>query len=176
MVSTMDHELANVMEEMPYGLYIVCSHAADGEPNGMMADWVMQVAFRPRLIAVSCENDAHTLQNIRDTGTFTVNLLGLTHEGMHLAKHFGQPYVDAKVAGRSTAGPRVHRKLEGIAYTLSPTGSPILRDGIAWFECRAEQYVPVGDHTLVISLVTAGQVLRQEEPLTSEYTGWPYSG
>ncbi len=177
MVTTNDAELAQVMEEMPYGLYIIGSHAGDGDPNGMMADWVMQVSFHPRLVAVAFENDAHTLQNIRDTKTFTINMLGQNHEGMAIARHFGQPYLDAKVKGRSRyETSRVHHKLDGISYFRSPNGSPVLDDAIAWVECEAAEFHPAGDHTLVVGRVANGRVLREIEPLTSEYTGWPYSG
>ncbi len=62
--------LAEVMDEMPYGLYIIGS-TSHSDVNGMMADWVMQVSFSPRLIAVALEKDAHTLQNVRATSRFT---------------------------------------------------------------------------------------------------------
>jgi flavin reductase (DIM6/NTAB) family NADH-FMN oxidoreductase RutF len=177
MVTTDEQQLARVMDEMPYGLYIVGTHAQDGEANGMMADWVMQVSFHPRQIGVSFENDAHSLQNLRDTGAFTINLLGQDHEGMELARQFAQPYFDAKIVGRPrTAGGGIHHKLEGLAYFRSGSGCPVLNAAIAWTECLVEQFVPVGDHTLVIGRVTGGQILREAEALTSVYTGWPYSG
>ena len=75
-----EENLQRVMHEMPYGLYIIGSKEAgtgDGEArvNGMMADWVMQVSFDPRLVAVSFENDSHTLGNVREHRFFTANLL-----------------------------------------------------------------------------------------------------
>jgi flavin reductase (DIM6/NTAB) family NADH-FMN oxidoreductase RutF len=177
MVSTLEQELASVMEEMPYGLYIVGSHSPDGEVNGMMADWVMQASFTPRLLAVSFENDAHSLANIRETHAFTVNLLGQDHEGMELARHFAQPYFDAKIIGRIRAATAsVHHKLDGLANFRSASGCPVLESAIAWVGCQAEQFIPVGDHTLVIGKVSEGRVLREAEALTSTYTGWPYSG
>jgi flavin reductase (DIM6/NTAB) family NADH-FMN oxidoreductase RutF len=172
-----DATLADVMAEMPYGLYIVGSHAADGEPNGMMADWVMQVSFAPRLVAVSFENDAHTLENIRDAGAFTINLLGADHDGMELARGFAEPYLNTKVASRgATTKARAHRKLTGLAYARTSRGCPVLDSAFAWMECEAQHFYPVGDHTLVVGRVVDGAVLRDVEPLTSEYTGWPYSG
>jgi flavin reductase (DIM6/NTAB) family NADH-FMN oxidoreductase RutF len=177
MVATLEQELAGVMEEMPYGLYIVGSRSPDGEVNGMMADWVMQVSFTPRLLAVSFENDAHSLANIRESKTFTINLLGLDHDGMELARHFAQPYFDAKIVGRiRSSATSVHHKLEGLGYWPSAGGSPVLTDAIAWVECAAQQFIPVGDHTLVIGEAVGGKVLRAAEALTSTYTGWPYSG
>ena len=172
-----DTTLAAVMAEMPYGLYIIGSHASDGEPNGMMADWVMQVSFAPRLVAVSFENDAHTLENIRDTGVFNINLLGADRDGMEVARAFAEPYLNSKVASRgAVTKARAHRKLEGLAYSRSARGCPILDPAIAWVECNAGHFYPTGDHTLVIGQVVEGAVVRDIEPLTSEYTGWPYSG
>lgn len=118
---------AHVMEQMAYGLYIVGSHDRAGEGNGMMADWVMQAAFIPRMVAVSFENDAHTLANIRDTGSFTVNLLPQDDSGRALAARFAQPYDGSKVAGRSDKEKgHIHHKLDGIAYGMSGFGSPVL--------------------------------------------------
>ena len=92
-----DH-VAKVMDEMPYGLYIIGSKA-DDEVNGMMADWVMQVSFNPRLVALAFENDARTLENVRSNNVFTINFLSQDHQGMELAAKFAQPYYDSKVRG-----------------------------------------------------------------------------
>ncbi len=47
---------------------------------------------------------------------------------------------------------------------------------MAWLECEAEQFLPAGDHTLVIARVLEGRVLKPAEPRTSTYTAWTYSG
>jgi flavin reductase (DIM6/NTAB) family NADH-FMN oxidoreductase RutF len=168
-------EIEEVMAQMPYGLYIVGSLGED-EANGMMADWVMQVAFEPRMVAVSFENDAHTLENIRANSVFTVNVLSQDKESMDLAAKFAQPYYGSKVTGRGGEELRVHHKLDGIAYSESSQGCPILDDAMAWLECEATTFIPVGDHTMVIGEVLDGRLERDAEPLTSGYTGWTYSG
>ncbi len=167
-------DIADALAEMPYGMYIVGSKAGD-EVNGMMADWVMQVSFVPRLIAVAVENDAKTLMNIRASQTFTANLLA--EDDMALAARFAQPYFGSKVRGRAgAAAAEVHHKLEGVRYRLGETGCPILADALAWLECRVEALVPVGDHTLVVGRVLDGAVARDAGPLTSIITGGLYSG
>ena len=171
-----EEDVKRVMDEMPYGLYIVGSRM-DGEVNGMMAEWVMQVSFNPSLLLVSFENDARTLENIRASKVFTVNLLSQDRDSMELASKFAQPYYGAKIKGRPVAAAEeVHRKLVGIPYHTTARGCPVLEAAMAWLECQAEQFVPAGDHTLVIGRVLEGQVLREAEPLTSAYTGWSYSG
>ena len=47
---------------------------------------------------------------------------------------------------------------------------------MAWFECQAEEFVPMGDHIVAVGLVLDGALVREAEPLTSTYTGWTYSG
>ncbi len=169
-----EEEIKRVMDEMPYGLYIIGSRM-DGEVNAMMADWVMQVSFVPRLVAVSFEEDAQTLANVRRSNAFTVNLL--PQESMELAARFAQPYHGDKVKGRAEEeAARTHKKLEGIPHTVTPSGCPVLDDAMAWLECEAHDFYSTGDHTLVIARVLDGSVTRDAEPLTSNYTGWTYSG
>jgi flavin reductase (DIM6/NTAB) family NADH-FMN oxidoreductase RutF len=172
---TSKHEIQDVMAAMPYGLYIVGSRGSDGL-DGMMADWVMQVSFDPRMVAVSLENDARTLENIRATGGFSVNLLSEEEASMALAAKFAQPYYDEKVSGRGGTSTRVHHKLESVPHSVTASGVPILDRAMAWLECKAREFVPLGDHTLVVGDVRDAALLRDASPLTSTFTGWNYSG
>ncbi|MFQ5472840.1 MAG: flavin reductase family protein [Dehalococcoidia bacterium] len=169
-------ELARVMHEMPYGLYIIGSRE-DGGVNGMMADWVMQVSFEPRLVAVSFENDSNTLKNVREHKVFSVNLLAQDDESMELARLFAQPSSGDKVKGRKDPeATKVHRKLDGLDYEVTELGTPVLASAMAWFECEVENSFPIGDHTLVVGRVLNGRIEKEVEPMTSGYTGWTYSG
>jgi flavin reductase (DIM6/NTAB) family NADH-FMN oxidoreductase RutF len=173
-----DEDVQRVMHEMPYGLYIIGSKEPEGDKvNGMMADWVMQVSFQPRLIAVSFERDSHTLANIRRDGAFTVNLLSQDKESMELARPFARPYAGGKVEGRAEAeSAKVHYKLDGLPYELTGQGCPVLKGAMAWLQCAAEQFIDIGDHVLVVAGVLDGRVETEAEPMTSSYTGWTYSG
>lgn len=175
---TEDDEIREALHEFPYGIYVIGT-TRDGRPNGMIADWVMQVSFNPRLIAVGFERDSSSLARIRDTRVFTVNLLNQAGNGMALARGFVQPADASKVRGRGDeAAAQQHDKLAGVDYTLSEQarGCPILNDALAYAECAAEQFVEAGDHVLVIGRVLYAEVLNSGEPLTSTYTGWSYSG
>ena len=166
-------QIVEVMECMPYGLYIIGSTGESG-PNGMMGDWVTQVSFEPRLLSTAIENDAHTLANIRATGFFTLNFLSESPEGMSLARHFAAPFNASKIGGPLALG--VRSKLATSMYRLSAQRCPILNAAMAWLECKVIQFGPVGDHTLVIGQVIDGQMQSERTPLTSSYTGWTYSG
>jgi len=165
--------VSQVLDYMPYGLYIIGTKM-DSECNGMMADWVMQTSFKPQMLVTALENNAQTLANVRKSGVFTLNFLSQGEKGMHLAGRFAQPYLASKVGGPRARG--IHHKLEEKDYTLSAKGCPILPEAMAWLECQVADFVPVGDHTLVIGEVLDGRVVHDEEPLTSTFTGWNYSG
>jgi flavin reductase (DIM6/NTAB) family NADH-FMN oxidoreductase RutF len=170
-------DLSEIMDMMPYGLYIVGSMDTNHELNGMMADWVMQTSFKPRLLGVSFENDSHTLAAIRANGWFTVNYLPANEDGRHLAAKFAQPFDGAKVLGRTENGKqRLHHKMDSVAHAITGRGVPVLDGAMAWVECRATQFIPSGDHTLILGEVVNGKLLAVGEPLTSIYTGWTYSG
>ena len=173
-----DDDLKEAFHELPYGMYVIGS--SDGAtPNAMIADWVMQVSFNPRLISVSYEIDSSTLARIRKHKFFTVNLLNQENNGMALAAKFVQPTDSTKIKGRQGDGPaQKMNKLDGIDYWLSDTavGCPILENALVYIECVAEQFIETGDHVLVIDKIIGGEPLNSGEPLTSTYPGWNYSG
>jgi flavin reductase (DIM6/NTAB) family NADH-FMN oxidoreductase RutF len=163
------------LESLPYGLYIIGSCGADNI-NGMMADWVMQVSFSPRLVACSLENNSTTLKNLRETGFFSVNVLPST--GKDLAAHFCQPRNASKVVGRSDDhSAQVYDKMAGVDHHFGDESNcPILGDALAYLECEVHELVTVGDHTLAVGRVLDGRIQNEGEPLTQRILGWQYAG
>ncbi len=166
----------SVMLAMAYGVHVIGSHSSDGRSNLMLADWVMQVSFEPRLVAVAIENDARTLRFIRETGVFSVNLLH-TKDGAEIARQVVMPAEGTKIRGRSAeAALREHDKLARVGHAFHESGVPTLHDCLGWFTCAVEQLVPTGDHTLVIGMVTDGAIIRAGNTLTERDLGWEYAG
>src|SRR4051794_18398699 len=58
----------------PSGLFVIGSRAGDRR-NGMTANWVTQVSFDPKLIAVSVEKGAFTHELIAESNAFTINTI-----------------------------------------------------------------------------------------------------
>jgi flavin reductase (DIM6/NTAB) family NADH-FMN oxidoreductase RutF len=167
--------VAETLELFPYGLYIVGSRGSDNV-NAMMADWLMQVSFAPRLVACALEGNSTTLRNLRETGVFSVNLLSA--EDRELAIRFCQPRDASKIEGRSEAASAVvYDKLSAVEHAAAPlTACPVLDAALAYLECEVDQLVEAGDHTLAIGRVLAGAVLKEGEPLTQRLLGWSYAG
>ena len=162
------------LHSLPYGVYVVGSVGADGRPNVMVADWVMQVSFEPRVVCVAFERDATSLKNARATRQLTVNVL--PEAGMDLVSGFLQPSDPSKIKGRNPNAPRPD-KLRGVPHEILESGAPVLSDALAWVAAEAQQFVPVGGHVLALARVTDGAVQSHGgRPLTSLYTGWVYGG
>ncbi len=168
-----EEEARPALDMMNYGMYVVGSRGPMGR-NVMAAHWLMQVSFKPRMVALSIENDARTLANIRETRVFSVNVMG--EESTALVASFLQPADPSKVIGRAPNGTQYIDKLAGVPHVAMATGCPVLRDALAWFECEVEGGLPVGDHTLVVARITDGGQINSGVPLRDDDLGWTYSG
>jgi flavin reductase (DIM6/NTAB) family NADH-FMN oxidoreductase RutF len=168
-----DENAKPALDMMNYGMYVVGSRGPAGM-NVMAAHWLMQISFQPRMVALSLENDARTLANIRETRVFSVNVMG---EGSaDLIASFLQPANPGKVQGRHAIGAAAIDKLAGVPHKTLGTGCPILKDALAWFECEVEGGLPTGDHTLVVAKITDGGQINHGTPLRDDDLGWTYSG
>ena len=161
------------LDMMNYGMYVVGSRGPMGL-NVMAAHWLMQVSFKPRMVALSLENDARTLANVRDTRVFSVNVMG--EDSRDLIASFLQPQIPSKIQGRSTVTTVPVDKLAGVPHKTMSTGCPILKAALAWFECEVEGGLPTGDHTLVVARILDGGQINHGKPLRDDDLGWTYSG
>lgn len=168
-----DEAATPALDLMNYGMYVVGSKGTLGL-NVMAAHWLMQISFKPRLVALSVENDARTLANIRETRVFSVNIMG--EDSRSLVASFLQPADPRKVIGRTQDGRTYVDKLAGVPHKLMGTGCPVLQEALAWFECEVEGGLPVGDHTLVVGRITDGGQINTGKPLRDDDLGWTYSG
>src|SRR5712691_5282620 len=77
-----------VLWKMPSGLYVIGSRHGD-EYNLMTANWVTQVSFAPKLVAVSVEKEARTNALIHGGRAFVVNTV--SREDRAIVRKFTKP-------------------------------------------------------------------------------------
>lgn len=145
-----------------YGLYVVTT-TSPTDRAAFLCNWLTQCAFEPPLIVVAVENDAHSLQVLRDGGRFVVNVLetGQTE----LAGWFGRHYA------------KVGDKLANRELLATPSGLPVLPEALSWFECKVVSEMLTGDHALFVAEVVDVAVLTEgRTPLTLKETGFRYAG
>lgn len=128
-------EIDSLLRRIDREVWIIT--AADGtRRGGLTATWVSQASIdreRPVLLAGIAPNH-FTAELITASGAFAAHLL--TKEQSELAWNF------ANGSGRD------RDKLRDVAASRATTGSPLLVDCLAWFDCRVFAKYEGGDRTL----------------------------
>ena len=144
-----------VLWKMPSGLYVLGSRAGERR-NGMTVNWVSQVSFEPKLVAVSVEEHAFTHELLVEGGVFSVNLLSV--EDRAVVRKFTKP-VEVDLDART---------LNGFGFHDGATGAPVLDLAVAWVDCEIRQQVELGGHSLFVGeVVDAGFQADEETPVLS---------
>ena len=60
-------------------------------------------------------------------------------------------------------------KFAGLAFRTGATGSPLLPEALAWFDCRVESRMDSGDRTIYLAAVVDGRLERTAPPLTNNH-------
>ncbi len=125
---------------IPYGIYVLTADDGKGGVAAATVNWVTQTAFNPPLVVVGVKTDSGAYSIVKNTETFTLNMLGKEHKG--LAFTFFKPAV---LEGG---------KLSGQAFHKGGNGAPILDAALAAVECKVTSIVEQGDHHIVVGEVT----------------------
>lgn len=158
----MDRETRlKLLKAMPSGLYAIGVRSGE-ERNAFTANWLTQCSFDPPMVALAVENGGHSLEMIRASGAFSVNLFAA-----------GQRREAARLA-RPAA--RVPAKLEEFEYHDGETGAPLLTALLGYLECRVTEERPVGDHTLFVAEIVAAGAFREGKALEIHEAGFSYTG
>lgn len=151
----MSEPIAALFQRLTHGVYVI-GVAGGEERNAFTAAWVMQVSFDPLLLALSINRDHSSYRLLKKGQAFSVNVLKADQSDW--AAHFGRPAQTDK--------------LDAVAWTTGRLGVPLLRDALAWFECRVLHECPAGGHVLVVGKVVDGKLVDAEaEPMPYRQTG-----
>jgi flavin reductase (DIM6/NTAB) family NADH-FMN oxidoreductase RutF len=142
-----NEEFRAAMSRLAAGVVLVTAHDPDdgprGEDVGMTATAFMSVSLDPPLVLVSLRNGSRMDDLLAEQPLWGVSVLSESQ------RH---------VAGRFAMKGRVSDRLlfEDIPYTRGEvSGALLVRGALATLECRTEQRIEAGDHTLVIGRVLA---------------------
>jgi flavin reductase (DIM6/NTAB) family NADH-FMN oxidoreductase RutF len=151
----MSGSIAALFQRLTQGVYVV--GVAHGEArNAFTAAWIMQVSYNPLQLALSINSSHSSYRLLKEGRSFSVNVLKKGQ--LDLANHYGR-------SARTD-------KLVLTDWTSDRFGPPLLREGLAWFECQIVSEHPAGDHVLVVGRVTDGKLVDTEaEPMCYRDTG-----
>lgn len=129
------------------GVTVVTS-VDDGGPLGFTCQSFSSLSLDPPLVAIFPARTSTTWPRIRETGRFCVNVL---------SEH--QADVSARFAHRAAD------RFDGVAWTPSPLGSPLLAGVVAWVDCTLWREYDGGDHTIVAGRVEHLGAVSDNGPL-----------
>jgi flavin reductase (DIM6/NTAB) family NADH-FMN oxidoreductase RutF len=150
------------MSRLTAGVCLVTAHEPPltgdgprGEDVGMTATAFMSVSLDPPLVLVSLREGSRMDDLLAEQPLWAVSLL---------ADH------QLQVASRFSMKGRISDRLlfADVPYVRGEiSGAPLLTGALATLECRTEDRVPAGDHTLVIGRVLGAALPAGEaQPLT----------
>ncbi|HEX4568870.1 MAG TPA: flavin reductase family protein [Dongiaceae bacterium] len=120
------------------GITVVTSVGLDGEYLGFTANSFNSVSLDPPLVLFSLDRGAYSLKAFEAAGVFAINILREDQEAVSIA------FARA-----------LSSKWEGVRTEIWQTGSPILVDALASFDCETTSMHDGGDHVIFV-----GRVLR----------------
>ncbi len=146
-----------VLWSMPSGLFVVGSRHGDRR-NLMTANWVMQIATAPKLVAVGLETASVTRGLVEAGGAFSVSILGTS--ARTVVRRFVKPVRDVELDATGAvvaAGGQPVREVTG--------GLPCLASALAWIACEVRRTLEweregggPASHVLVVGeVVDAGE-------------------
>ena len=140
-------EFRNVLGHFPTGVTAVTA-VNNGKPVGMAIGSFTSVSLEPPLVAFLPGKESGSWQEIREAGSFCVNVMGQD-----------QMEVCGVMASRS------EDKFADVEWSPARSGSPIISGSIAYIDCDIEMVHDGGDHDIVIGRVLELEVMDSKSPL-----------
>ncbi|GAC1520671.1 MAG: flavin reductase family protein [Collimonas sp.] len=124
------------LSQFATGVTVITTRLSDGTFLGLTASSFNSVSLDPPLVLWSLAHSATSMPVFSGNSHYVVNILSA--EQAWLAEQFAGKKKD---------------RFEGVEYSLSRTGHPILVGASAWFECHNRSRYPEGDHVIFVGEV-----------------------
>jgi flavin reductase (DIM6/NTAB) family NADH-FMN oxidoreductase RutF len=130
-------EFRRILGHFASGVTVITVCDGDGRPTGLTASAFTSVSLEPPLILVCVDHKAQSYPALAAGKRFAVNILNLEQEAV----------------SRRFATTKIDNKFEGVPFTLSPLGLPLLDNALAQLECETVNVHVAGDHTIFVGRV-----------------------
>jgi flavin reductase len=148
-ISREDFRLA--MRRLAGGVSIISGAGPDG-PLGVTATAVTSLTADPPSILCCLNRSLELEAAVKETGRFGVNMLRADHHD--LAKRFA-----------GLAGVRGSAKFEQGNWTILASDVPALNDSLVTFDCRVDDLLEVGTHSIFVGLIAQAHFGKSGDPL-----------
>ena len=142
-----------IMGHFATGVTVVTTRVGD-QMHGMTANAVTSLSLDPPLVLVCVEKRAAMFEHLRESRCFAMNILAENQQD--ISNRFAMK------------GPKEFGDLDWFAET---TGAPILRQSLAYADCKVVDIAPGGDHDIFIGQILGGGLLNAAEKPLLYYAG-----
>src|SRR5262245_9644123 len=148
---TLDSEtLRHAMRAWATGVAVVTAKYED-EQYGMTVNSFNSVSLEPPVISVALKQLTHTHALVLKSGLFAVTILN--SEQKELSDRF---------AGKI---PIIIDRFEGVETGRLSLDMPVIKNGLAFFNCRVMNSTPIGENTLFVAEVIDARGEGEGDPL-----------
>jgi flavin reductase (DIM6/NTAB) family NADH-FMN oxidoreductase RutF len=148
---TLDSEqLRRAMRAWTTGVTVVTAKHED-QQYGMTVNSFTSISLEPPLVSLALRQLTHTHDLVEKSGEFAVTILSAD-----------QKELSERFAGKLT---EIKDRFEGVPTETLVLDAPLIKGGIAWFNCRVVNAIPVGENTLFVAEVIAVRGDGEGDPL-----------
>ncbi len=141
-------EFRFALGNFPTGVTVITSVTGEGELLGATVNSFSSVSLDPPLVLFSLDRSAYSLDAYLNAGVFAVNIL--SRDQQDISNRFAKA---------------LEEKWGDVSYETWVTGSPILSDSIASFDCRLWNTYDGGDHVIFVGEVLKMSCKDDDDPL-----------
>lgn len=131
----------------PVPAIMVTCQGSSGRPNIITVAWAGTVCSEPPLLSISVRPERHSYQLIKETGEFVVNI-----PDKRIVK---ETDLCGVISGRNHDKFHETGLTQGKAETVTP---PIIMECPINIECKVENEIELGSHSMFIARITSIQV------------------
>jgi len=143
-------QLRHAMRAWTTGVAVITAQH-EGQRYGMTVNSFTSISLEPPLVSVVLKQLTHTHDLVIKSNEFSVTILAS-----------GQKELSDRFAGKM---PHVHDRFEGLQTESLAIQAPLIKGGMAYFNCRVVNSIPVGENTLFVAEVIAARGEGQGDPL-----------
>lgn len=143
-------QLRRAMRAWTTGVTIVTA-AHDGQRYGMTVNSLASISLEPPIVCLTLKRLTHTHELVERSGEFALTILADS-----------QKDISDRFAGKN---PDIRDRFEGIETETLELNAPLIKGGLAYFNCRVLSSQSVGENTFFIAEVIAAKEVDTGSPL-----------
>ena len=148
---TLDSEtLRRAMRGWTTGVAVITA-VHEGRRYGMTINSFTSISLEPPLISVTLKQLTHTHELVEKSGEFSLTVLSA--DQANLSDRFAGKIAD------------IIDRFDGVETEKLLFEAPLIKGGMAYFNCRVVNTFPVGENTLFVAEVVAAQGEGEGNPL-----------